>query len=76
MGLELDQRGLDGLAFRVVLVFRRFGKQCIDPLALGYLFRTDAQRCQVAMGGDVIQCFLMQIICIQEDLQAGELLGE
>jgi len=41
-----------------------------------YLFRTDAQRCQVAMGGDVIQCFLMQIICIQEDLQAGELLGE
>ena len=37
---------------------------------------TENDLVNLRVGGDVIQCFLVQVICIQEDLQAGELLGE
>jgi hypothetical protein len=36
----------------------------------------DAEGGQVAMGGHVVQSFFVQIIGIEEGLQAGQLLGE
>ena len=69
--------GLNNNLFRKLLGdVRQFGEQGVDPFALRHLVGADAQGGQVAMGGHVVQRFLMQVIGIEEGLQAGQLLGE
>jgi hypothetical protein len=69
--LEGHQRGFDLFALGVAGVVRLFGEQGVDPLALRYLFGADRQRGQVAVGGDVVQRLVMQLIGVEEGLQAG-----
>ncbi|MCY1370310.1 hypothetical protein D9M69_573970 [compost metagenome] len=76
MRLELDQGGLDGFALDVVAVVRRLGEQGVDPLALRHRLGADGQRGQVTVGCDVVQGLFMQLIGVEESLQAGQLLGE
>ena len=74
--LQQHQRGFDLFALCITGVMRRLGEQGVDPLALRHRLGTDRQRGQVAVGGHIVQCFFVQFICIEEDLQAGKLLSE
>jgi len=76
VGLEVNQGGFDLVAFGVAAVMRRLGEQGIDPLALGNRLRADGQGGEVTVGGNVVQRLLVQVIGIEEGLQAGQLLGE
>ncbi|MNT16103.1 hypothetical protein D3C72_1511920 [compost metagenome] len=55
---------------------RLFSEQGVDPLALGHFLGIDRQGGEVAVGGDIVQRFLMQFVGVEEGLQAGQLLGE
>ncbi|MCY1421579.1 hypothetical protein D9M71_372390 [compost metagenome] len=76
MRLERHQGGLDFGALGVAGVVRLFGEQGVDPLALGYVLGVDRQGGEVAVGGDVVQRFFVQLVGVEEGLQAGQLLGE
>ena len=76
MALQLNQGRFDLFTFGITAVMRRLGEQRVNPLALRHRLWADRQRGQVAVGGDVVQCLFMQLIGIEEGLQAGELLGE
>ena len=71
VSLELDQRAFDLGALGVVLVMRGFGEDGVDPLALRHIFRTDGQGSQIAVGGHVVQRLVMQLVGVEEGLQAG-----
>jgi len=53
-----------------------FGEQGVDPLALRYVLGIDRQGREVAVSGDVVQRFFVQLVGVEEGLQAGELLGK
>ena len=76
MGLECHQGRLDFGALGFAAVVRLFGEQGVDPLALGHVFGVDRQRGEVAVGGDIVQRFFVQLVGVEEGLQAGQLLGE
>ncbi|MNP54127.1 hypothetical protein D3C76_1486600 [compost metagenome] len=76
MGLEQQQGGFDLFALGVAAVVRRLGEQGVDPFALGHLVRADRQGGQVAVGGHIVQSFLVQIVGVEKGLQAGQLLSE
>ena len=76
MGLEGQQRRFDRMALGVVGVVRFLSEQGIDPLAIGHHVGADRQGSQIAMRGYVIQRFFVQLVGVEEDLQAGELLSE
>jgi hypothetical protein len=50
---------------------RLFGEQRVDPLTIRYDFGADRQGGQVAVGGHVVQRLVMQLIGVEEGLQAG-----
>ncbi|MNN73004.1 hypothetical protein D3C81_1890890 [compost metagenome] len=55
---------------------RLFGEQGVDPFALGNHLGTNRQCSQVAVGGNVVQRFFVQLVGVEEGLQAVQLLGE
>jgi len=71
VGLEGDQGGFDLFALGGVAVVRLLGEQGVDPLTVGNAFGTDGQRSQVAVGGHIVQRLVMQLIGVEEGLQAG-----
>ncbi len=76
MGLEGQQRRLDGFTLGVVGVVGLFGEQGVDPLAIGHYVGADRQSSQIAVRSYIIQRFFVQLVGVEEDLQAGELLSE
>ncbi|MCY1310539.1 hypothetical protein D9M70_607390 [compost metagenome] len=55
---------------------RLFGEQGVDPFAVRNRLGTDRQRGHVAVGGNVVQRLFVQLVGVEEGLQAGQLLGE
>ncbi|MNE78926.1 hypothetical protein D3C80_1753710 [compost metagenome] len=49
---------------------RLFGEQRVDPFPVRNGFRTDGQSGQVAMSGNIVQRLIMQLIGVEEGLQA------
>ncbi|MNZ89587.1 hypothetical protein D3C78_1085180 [compost metagenome] len=76
MALQCHQGSFDLGALGIAGVMGLFGEQRVDPFTFGDVFRADRQRGQVAVGGDVVQRFFVQLIGVEEGLQAGQLLGE
>ena len=76
VGFELDQGGFDFGALFLAAVVRRLGEQGVDPLALVGLLGADRQGGQVTVGRDVVQGLVVQLVGVEEGLQAGQLLGE
>ncbi len=76
MAFEGNQGGFDLHALGLAGVVRFFGEQGVDPFALGHLLGVDRQGSEVAVGGDIVQRFFVQLIGVEEGLQAGQLLGE
>ena len=71
VGIEGEQGGFDLFALGGVSVVRFFGEQGVDPLTVRHDVGRNRQGGQVAVSGHVVQRLVMQLIGVEEGLQAG-----
>jgi uncharacterized protein len=69
LGDEPDESDL--FALGVVFVVWGFRENGVDPFTLRYFFSADGQGSQVAVSGYVVQRLVMQLVSVEEGLQAG-----